>query len=87
MIRKGKGKRRDQEFTVVPFKGMPPATYGPPTRPHFPKVPPPPNITTLGTKPLTHGSLRAIQHPSFGRYLAPFVAGRPIQFIHLARFY
>jgi hypothetical protein len=75
MIRKGKGKRRDQEFTVVPFKGMPPATYGPPTRPHFPKV------------PLTHGSLRAIQHPSFGRYLAPFVAGRPIQFIHLARFY
>jgi hypothetical protein len=39
----------------------------PPTGPHFLKVPPPSNSTTLGTKPLTHGLLRDIPDPRYSQ--------------------
>jgi hypothetical protein len=52
---------------TISFEGMTSGTHEPCTRPHLSKVPLPLNSATLRTKPLTHGSLEDIQHPTFSR--------------------
>jgi hypothetical protein len=47
-------KKKKIGSPTISFKGIPSMTRRPPTRAHFLKVPPSPNSTILGTKPLTH---------------------------------
>jgi hypothetical protein len=49
-----KARKRKRQGLTMTFKGLPPMTGRPPTRPYPLKSLPSPSSTKLGTKPLTH---------------------------------
>jgi hypothetical protein len=61
--------KRKEEKELGPIIGMAPITRRPLSKAHLFKVPPPPNSTKPGTKPLTHGPMGDMLDSNYSRGL------------------